>query len=198
MEIKNYQWVDTGASLSIISEETYHSLAKTPALLPTQAKLRIYTGESLPVLGSVTVVVHHNHQQKTLPLLVFKGGGPSLLGRDWLQHLRLDWTAIHQVCLIDDLYAVLDRYAGVFQEELGTLQGTTVKLQVDSSVPPKSCKPRPVPFALRQKVETELQRLQDESVIEPIQFSQWATPTVPVVKQDGTVHICGNYKATVS
>ena len=188
----------TGASLSIISEETYCSLTKTPALLPTQARLHTYTGELLPVLGSITVPVHHNHQQKILPLLVVKGGGPSLLGRDWLQHLHLDWKTIHQVCLIDVLHAVLDRYAGVFQEELGTLQGTKVKLLVDSSVPPKFCKPRPVPFAVRQKVETELQCLQDESVIEPVQFSQWATPIVPVVKQDGTVRICGDYKATIN
>ena len=152
----------------------------------------------MPVLGLITVPVHHNNQQKTLPLLVVKGGGPSLLGRDWLQHLRLDWKAIHQVCLIDDVRAILDRYAGLFQEELGTLQGMKVKLLMDSDVQPKSCKPRPVPFALRQKVETELQRLQDESVIEPVQFSQWATPIVPVVKQDGTVRICGDYKATVN
>ena len=184
--------VDTGASLSIISEQTYHSLIKAPALLPTQARLRTYTGEPMPVLGLITVPVHHNNQQKTLPLLVVKGGRPSLLGRDWLQQ------AIHQVCLIDDVRAILDRYAGLFQEELGTLQGTKVKLLMDSDVQPKSCKPRPVPFALRQKVETELQRLQDESVIEPVQFSQWATPIIPVVKQDRTVRICGDYKATVN
>ena len=122
-------------------------------MLPTQARLRTYTGEPLSVLGSITVAVHHNHQQRTLPLLVVKGGGPSLLGRDWLQQLQLDWKAIHQVCQIDDLHAVLDHYAGVFQEELGTLQGTTVKLLVDSSVPPRSCKPRPVPFALRQRLK---------------------------------------------
>ena len=35
-------------------------------------------------------------------------------------------------------------------------------------------------------------------MIEPIQFSQWATPIVPVVKQDGIVHFCGDYKATVN
>ena len=88
----------------------------------------------MPVLGLITVLVHHNNQQKTLPLLVVKGGGPSLLGRDWLQHLRLDWKAIHQVCLIDDVRAILDRYAGLFQEELGTLQGTKVRLRCSTKV----------------------------------------------------------------
>ena len=34
--------------------------------------------------------------------------------------------------------------------------------------------------------------------MEPIQFSDWAVPIVPVVKPDGNVHICGNYKVTVN
>ena len=65
--------VDLGTSLSIISEETYCSLTKTPALLPIQARLRTCIGEPLPVLGSITVPIHHNHQQKILPLLLVKG-----------------------------------------------------------------------------------------------------------------------------
>ena len=53
--------VDTGASISIISEKTYSFNA-----LSTKARLHTYTGESLPVLHSITVSVHHNHKQKTL------------------------------------------------------------------------------------------------------------------------------------
>ena len=36
--------VDTGASLSVISEKTYCSLNNAPQLQPTQARLRTYTG----------------------------------------------------------------------------------------------------------------------------------------------------------
>ena len=115
-----------------------------------------------------------------------------------MEHLQLDWAAIHKICSGEDVQAVLDRHAEVFKEELGTLRGTKVKLHVDPSVQPKACKPRRVPFSVKQKVEVELQRLQEESVIEPVQFSHWATPIVPIAKQDGTVRICGDYKATLN
>ena len=35
-------------------------------------------------------------------------------------------------------------------------------------------------------------------MIEPVSFSDWAAPIVPVVKGDGTIRICGDYKLTVN
>ena len=48
------------------------------------------------------------------------------------------------------------------------------------------------------KVEMELDRLVKIGVIEPVQHSDWASPIVSVVKQDGTVRICGDFKQTVN
>ena len=31
-----------------------------------------------------------------------------------------------------------------------------------------------------------------------MEFSQWAAPIVPIVKGDGTIRICGDYKLTVN
>ena len=65
----------------------------------------------------------------------------------------------------------------MFQDELGELKGTKAKISIDPTVEPQFHKPRPVPFALKEKVEEELKRLQRE---EPVQFSDWAAPIVPV------------------
>ncbi len=92
--------VDTGASHSLISEATYSDLQKqekVPACSPSRVKLRTYSGESLEVLGQLTVNVCYKNQQQRLPLVVVQGNGPSLLGRDWLSTLRLDWRELHQV-----------------------------------------------------------------------------------------------------
>ena len=35
-------------------------------------------------------------------------------------------------------------------------------------------------------------------IISPVQFSKWAAPIVPVVKQSGEVRICRDYKMTVN
>ena len=77
--------VDTGASASIISDETYKrvwSNIKCPRLTPSNRKLRTYTKEEVTVLGSLEVDVVYGDQRATLPLLIIAGDGPSLLGRD--------------------------------------------------------------------------------------------------------------------
>ena len=51
---------------------------------------------------------------------------------------------------------------------------------------------------MRGKVEQELNRLQRQGVLTPVAFSDWAAPIVPVLKKDGSVRICGDYRLTVN
>ena len=71
-------------------------------------------------------------------------------------------------------------------------------IRVDPSVPPKFCKARSVPYALRDKVDQELDRLVAEGILEPVQYAEWAAPIVPVLKSDRSVRICGDFKQTVN
>ena len=87
----------------------------------------------------------------------------------------------------NSLEEILKCHMTVFQNELGTIQGTTAKIHVDPNICPKFCKARPIPFTLHKKVEDELERLEKEGIIERKQFSEWAAPIVPVRKEDGTV-----------
>ena len=61
-----------------------------------------------------------------------------------------------------------------------------------------SFKATTVSYALRNKVDAELSRLEESRIIESVKFSEWAAPIVPVLKSDGTVRICGDYKVTVN
>ena len=53
-------------------------------------------------------------------------------------------------------------------------------------------------YALKGKVEQELERLESTGIISPVEFADWAAPIVPVVKTDGTIRICGDYKVTIN
>ena len=37
-----------------------------------------------------------------------------------------------------------------------------------------------------------------ENIISPVSHSQWAAPIVPVLKSDGSIRICGDYKLTIN
>ena len=81
---------------------------------------------------------------------------------------------------------------------LSVLQLNWAKLYVDETVQPRHCKPRPVPLAMRAKVESELYRPQEEEVNRPVEFSEWATPIVPVLKASSDIRICDDYKVTIN
>ena len=72
------------------------------------------------------------------------------------------------------------------------------EIHVATDARPKFYKPRSVSYYLREKVEKELQRLQNQGIIYPVTFSEWAAPIVSVLKSDGNVRICGDYKITVN
>ena len=189
--------VDTGATLSVISEQTFKTLFNTtsaPRLEASTAQLKTYTGEEIKVVGQTTVEVSYKDQVKKLGLLVVAGTGPSLLGRNWLSQLQLDWSQINRV-LVSKAPAcdeILDKHKSVFKNELGRVERMTAKFHINQDAQPKFFKARPVPYALRTKVEKELARLEADGVIQPVQFSRWAAPIVPVVKQDGSIRICGD------
>ena len=192
--------VDTGATLSVISKATYNRAwrEEPPPLAPSTARLRTYTGEEIPVKGEIEVDVCHRDQQKRLTLIVTEGNGPSLLGRNWLTELRLNWKTTYQVRNSSALAAVLDDHKEIFRKELGTITCAKAEIHVDQQVPPSFHRPRPVPFALKQKVEAKLERLEREGIIRPRKSSQWAAPIVAVPKSDGSVRLCGDYKVSAN
>lgn len=86
--------LDTGAGVSIISQETFNKHFKGTPLKPSCTRLHTYTGHPVQVTGQFHVQLKYQDQSATLPLLVVEGSGPSLFGRDWLIQVKLDWKKI--------------------------------------------------------------------------------------------------------
>ncbi|XP_046976648.1 uncharacterized protein LOC124542808 [Vanessa cardui] len=83
-------------------------------------------------------------------------------------------------------------YPEVFAEGLGTFK-SCIRLHLNDKKP-VFVKARPLPLSLRERVEAELERLQREGVIYKVDRSDYGTPTVPVIKSNGDIRICGDYK----
>ena len=183
--------VDTGASISLINESTYKQPWKTPPeLVPTSTRLRTYFGQPLTMLGTIKVTVEYEGQQVIQSLLVVKGGGPSLFGRDCLEVIKLDWKSftVQHTTATHTLEELLSKHKSLFRVELGKSSNITSAFHLNKQATPWFCNSHPVPYALGGKIEDELNCLQQEGIIEPVPFSEWAAPTVPVMKQDGTVN----------
>ena len=190
--------IDTGASITLVSERTFRDHWPQSKLAPSRITLRSYSGESIPVVGSVDVIVEYDNQSATLPLLVVKGEGPSLLGRNWLGSIKLNW---HEIFWLHNasLNQVLEKHKAVFEPGLGKVTGYTAKILVDQGATPKYSKARTVPYFYREKVEKELNKLVEEGTLEPVEHSEWASPIVAVLKPDKeSVRICGDFKQSVN
>ena len=112
--------IDTGASVSLISEGQYKKLfdQRKPQINKTNDILRTYSGENLRIIGTIHVnVLYKNQTVENLPLLVVPGDGPNLLGRNWLMKLKIEWKSLNFIKYCD-LNSVLKHHECVFVKEL--------------------------------------------------------------------------------
>ena len=89
-----YLELDTGASVTVISEQPWKETLKSVPLQATNVVLKTCSGERLDVLGKASVTVEYKNPVAGLPVYVLKGKGPNLMGRNWLGHINLDWGYI--------------------------------------------------------------------------------------------------------
>lgn len=90
------------------------------------------------------------------------------------------------------------KFPKLFGPGPGLYNKGVLKLIVRKDSEPRALKARYLPFALTEKVEAEIKRLESLGHLKKIDVSDWATPIVPVIKANGAVRICGNFKLTVN
>ena len=86
----------------------------------------------------------------------------------------------------------------MFRPGTGTMTQLKAHLSLREQAEPQFCKPRSVPFAIRDRVGKELDHLEEEGILCRVDHSEWAAPIVPVPKKDGSIRICGDFKVTIN
>lgn len=198
--------VDSGAAVTVISELDVARLFPRTTLHPTNLQLVSYCGRVMRSKGYITVSVKNNNIERKLNIYVVGGHRKPLLGREWLRQLSdgRDFLACNasintmSVHFHGKVRALLDKFKNICSPEISAIKGIQAKLTMKPNATPTFIRARPVPFKLLPLVEQELISLENAGVIEKVTTSKWATPIVPILKNNGKIRICGDYKTTVN
>lgn len=201
--------IDTGSYYSVISENTKNDLFKNAQMNSTNDALRGYDGRLFKINGELSnLKVNFLGIEKKLNFFVMPGHGPPLIGRQWLK--EFDCWPLDRLCeklknyrinKIDNTNVknhITAKYASLFDESPGLYNKGKIKLFLKDNAQPVALKARHLPHALKPLVEEEINRLVSLGHLERIETSEWATPIVPIIKNNGKVRICGDFKLTIN
>ena len=179
--------VDTGASTNIMDEATFSKL-QSIELQSTSSRIFAYGSESqLSVLGKFQANIEACGNAVNTTVHVVKGAYGSLMSYETAISLGVVNIRVNTIETGDQ---VAQKFPSVFQG-IGKLKNFEVKLHIDQSVPPVAQPARRIPFHLRKKVEAELDRLEEQGIIEKVDGpTPWISPLVVIPKKNEEIRLC--------
>ena len=181
---------DTGADVTVIPPNVYHSLVPKPPLSECTKTLMGPCKHKLCCLGNFTAQFCENENVSIKELIyVVKDLERPLLGRDAAEELKL----INRVDIVssdDHKTRMTIKHPQLFTG-LGQVKDSyTITLKEDA-IPFAISVPRKVPLPLYQKTKEELDRMLETGVISPMdQPTDWCAPMVVTPKSNGKVRVC--------
>ena len=180
--------IDSGATCNLIDKATWQFLKEKHVKCKSEkVTKKIYAyGSTKPLktLGVFTACVEIGGYKTKAEFVVKDGSGRPILGRDTaveLSVLRVG-REVNAVSEMD--------FPGLF-DGVGKLKGYQAKLHINTEVRPVAQNPRRVPYGLRDKAAAEIQNLQRQGTIEPVQSpTPWVNLVVIVPKPSGAVRLC--------
>ena len=99
---------------------------------------------------------------------------------------------VHQVIEMPDPssqgYSSEEEYIFMLTQASGKLEGYEVKLHIDDSIQPVPQPARRIPFHMRQQVPAELEKLEQQGIIEKVDGP--ISPLVVIPKKNGEIRLC--------
>jgi len=92
------------------------------------------------------------------------------------------------------LYKLLSKYEDLFDGKLGCWKNNPVKLEMKEGEKPHNSRYYPMPKIHKEMFRKELKRLVEIGVLEPIEGSEWGSPTFIIPKSQGTVRFVLDFR----
>ena len=182
----NFKW-DTGAEVTAVTEETFNLLRGIKLSKPSKW-LHGPARQSLNVLGQFTGTLSHKETSSSQTIYLIHGLKTNLLGLPAITSLGLVCRLQEMTC---DSQTIQAKFPSLFKG-LGTLgDAYTIKLTEDT-VPYSLCTPRNVAIPLREKVKSELNRMETNGIISRVtEPTSWCAGMVVIPKKRGlSVNMC--------
>ena len=188
--------IDSGSFISTLCYEDVIKLGAT--INNTNCKLKAYGGSQIEVIGETNLEVNYEGVKHEHKFIVVASSKINLFGRDLCTKFKVKLIFDET----DTINHVKDNVLNKFEQYLSDDFTSNVKTKVHIDVLP-GAKPifqraRPVPIRLKEAVSAELKNLVKSGKITKIYSSEWATPTVNVVKTNNDIRICGDFSGTVN
>ena len=186
--------IDTGASCNVLPQKY---VPPGTLITETDRTLKMYSKFTLPVLGTCKVSMRNPKKSKkyNVEFVVVKGNYTLLIGFRASQQMNL--ATVHQENIQKvttdteklTLTQVIEDFGDVFKGQ-GCME-EKLHLEIDGTVTPVINPPRRVPFALKDKLKSQLDRLEGLQMIQKVkELTEWVSSLVVVEKPNGKLRIC--------
>ena len=204
--------VDTGSTINIIDENTFKQLQNINL---QETHVRAYpfnSSKPVQMTGKFDTLIESRKRLTIATIYVTAQDGGCLLSNTTAQELGLisllsvdtrtkasskDKGTGLSTIKDEQVRNILHKRSKVYQG-VGKLNNRQIELLIDKSVKPVAQRQRKIPFHLRAKVDSELNRLQQEDIIEKVpdnEETDWISPVVIVPKQDEQIRLCVDMRA---
>ena len=204
--------LDTGSSISSISKSKFDKLNLTGCVLHKCVNKSLVMADGRAIsctMHKTQISIKFRGMLKVLWLYVVEGCFQTLFGADWIREFfgskwiskLLQQPEVNSVMSTDqkkDLFIEAIKDHEIFKPEIGHVKDFVARMNLKPDYKPKFCNARKVPFSMKDRLGETLDEMEKDGRLVKVDHSEFASPVVPVVKKDGSIRVCGDYKGTLN
>lgn len=195
--------IDTASDITIISRDTWEKIHK-PSITNSSQIAKDASSNCIKFLGEFECSISFQHSTHNGKCFVSANSNINLMGIDFIEKFNFWDRPLNTICnsielkdkpeIINDFKS---KFPSLFSGKLGKCINK-VKLSIKPNSIPVFCPRRPVAFSMIEKVDEALNRMKNEGILTPVNYSRWAAPIVCVRKPNGDIRICTDYSTGVN